>query len=136
MKLSFFKPIIISLITAVLSWAILLALFALILTKTENPSDFTKIGTYTALLLGSLIAGRISSYESENRFFHALIIGIFTALPLFLSSVILSNWGAHTFLMLVLCIIFVMAGFISKKPKTASHSSAKKRKMIARKYSA
>ncbi len=136
MKLSLFKPIIISVITAVLSWAALLAILAFILTKTEDPSKFTKIGSYAALLIGSLISGRFASRESENRLLTASITGIFTALPLFLSSIILSNWGAQTLLMLVLCVLCVILGFLSKKPESTARSSAKKRKMIAKKYSA
>ncbi len=135
MKLSFFKPIIISIITAVVSWAVLLGLFAFILTKTDDPSKFTKLCSVAALLIGSLLAGRVSSHESENRLLSASVTGVFTALPLFLSSVILSNRGAHTLLMLVLCVICVMLGFISKKPDNSSRSSSKKRKMIAKKYS-
>ncbi len=134
MKSLFFRSAIRGILVAIICWGVMLAVFALIALRFDDPTKLSAILASAALFVGATVAGRAASFDADSRLITASLCGLMIALPVLLCSIILSAWSAPSLLRLVITVICAAIGFLSKNSTPTSRSSIKRRKAIAKKY--
>lgn len=115
---------------------VLLFSFCFIALKTENPARYTLIFANAALLLSAFIGGRFSSGNEVSRLVSGIAAGLASMLIILLISLITSSFDSGSFLRMTLTVLIFILGALSKNSGTRTKLSARKRKSIAKRYSA
>ena len=133
MKLLFFKKILIGCLLGLISVTVLLFILSAILSTGEDPIANLSLFSQIPLIVGSIVAGKVSTLGLQSKLLQGLLTGMIFALILIIPSAIISSFTSLSALRIVCTVIFAIAGaFIGKKHPKLSSTNARRKAVIKR----
>ena len=138
MKPLFWFKVIRGVLCAALVTLALLAFFAFLGVRSEDPAKQLALYSNLALFLGCAVGGGISARGAESPLVNSLVCGLICAAFLLIPSLTISVWGADSLLRVALTVLSAIVGgvlFRDRAGKSMKRKSVKRRREIAKKYS-
>jgi len=134
MKLIFFRKLALGVITGLMITGGLLLIFALILSKQDDPTKSSVLLSWIALGVGALAAGKLSALGVEGKLIQALVTSAMFVLILLALTVAFSDFDSVSLLKMLVTAVLTFSGAMIGKKTTKSASSKKRRKNVIKRY--
>ncbi len=134
MKLIFFRKILYGLIAGAAVTGALLLIFALVLSKQDDPNQNLKVFSLISLLAGAMIGGKVATTQMEARALQGLFFGLVFTLMILLPSTIMSDFDGFSVIKMLLCVVLAFTGAMIGKKTRSSGNSARRRKNVMKRY--
>lgn len=134
MKLIFFRKITLGILSGLILCGVLLLLFALILTKQDDPQKKLEFFSFLALALSAVTAGKLSTVGLESKLIQALATAAAFSLLMLMLSVVFSDFTPSAFLKLLITAALTFTGAMIGKKSRTGVSSGKRRKAVIKRY--
>ena len=134
MGLISFRKIFIGVIFGALTSVTLLLVFALILSRLEDPKSLTAVFSLIAMSVGALVCGKVSTLGIERKALQGIFAGLVFIAVILLPSLILSEFEMLSLLKMLLCLVFAFTGAMVGRKGTGMVASSKRRRSVMKRY--
>lgn len=134
MGLIFFKKLFSGFIVGAAVCALLLLIFALILSKQADPSKNSGLFAIISLVVGSFLGGKVSALNVEKKALQGLSFGVLFSLFILLMSVFFTSFDASSLLKILITVISAFMGAMIGRRENGSRSSNKRMKSVIKRY--
>lgn len=134
MGLIFFKKLLTGFIVGAAACALLLLIFALILSNQADPSKNSGLFALISLVIGSFLGGKVSVIGVEKRALQGLSFGVLFSLFMLLMSVFFTSFDASSLLKILITVVSAFMGAMIGRAGNGKRSSNKRMKSVIKRY--
>lgn len=134
MKLIFFRKIALGILSGIVISAAFLLIFALVLSKQEDPKKSFELLSFIALAVSSAAAGKVSTLGIENKLVQALVSALAFSVLVLIASLLFSELNSSSLLKMLLTALLTFTGAMIGKRNHLGVSGTKRRKAVLKRY--